>query len=352
MLVAVEKAHLQEKEIVLQVEKHESRGKEKDNQLTQSMRKTGGSRQTLEARQASAPQDVKQFFDTVYQVIDLLQSLEKEFAVTFTGAPDPEWCELFMRKGTRWTFGNGLLVVQGNMSFEHEDIIFWIAWALKVLGSIKTPGVVAGPGVFVTIEGIRYYPDLSFILEEHQDRVKASSVEPIPDVIFEVSSQSTYDHDHGRKLHAYQQAGVLEYWIVDRFEKVVTVWNRTSDGSYVSQRKKEGTIESQVIKGFHPQVEWFWQRPPTEEIIAKLFTPDELLLFLERAGLEKALKGIDDPSKILTYIGIERLAEAVDVTKLLQHVDVTRFADALQQLKQQHPEQFNKLKPILRELLE
>ena len=54
-----------------------------------------------------------------------------------------------------------------------------------------------------------------------------------PDLAVEVLSPSSTKHDRVLKFHAYQRAGVREYWIVDPDSKTVSV-HILEDGRYVS----------------------------------------------------------------------------------------------------------------------
>lgn len=45
-----------------------------------------------------------------------------------------------------------------------------------------------------------------------------------PDMVIEILSPSSSKHDRFVKFHLYRRAGVMEYWIVDPFEKSVQVY--------------------------------------------------------------------------------------------------------------------------------
>jgi Uma2 family endonuclease len=53
-----------------------------------------------------------------------------------------------------------------------------------------------------------------------------------PDLIVEIISPSTANHDVEYKFNIYQSAGVSEYWIVFPFEKVISVYMLNNSGRY------------------------------------------------------------------------------------------------------------------------
>jgi Uma2 family endonuclease len=58
-------------------------------------------------------------------------------------------------------------------------------------------------------------PDLMVILREHEHYISPSRIIGTPDLIVEIKSPTTAEHDRGVKRSLYQQYGVPEYWIVD-----------------------------------------------------------------------------------------------------------------------------------------
>lgn len=72
-------------------------------------------------------------------------------------------------------------------------------------------------------------PDLIVVCD--RNRVDARGVHGAPDMVIEILSSSTRQHDCLIKYNLYQQAGVKEYWIVDPDKKVVLV-HKLVDGQY------------------------------------------------------------------------------------------------------------------------
>ncbi len=81
--------------------------------------------------------------------------------------------------------------------------------------------VADGSEVYLS-EGNRFIPD--FMIVRDPGKLKADGVHGAPDLVVEVLSPSTSKNDFGKKMNAYERAGVREYWIVSPGEKFVEVF--------------------------------------------------------------------------------------------------------------------------------
>lgn len=72
-------------------------------------------------------------------------------------------------------------------------------------------------------------PDILVVCPEGKGTFRKGRVIGAPDLVIEVTSPSTARHDLIRKLHAYEKAGVREYWIVDPWNRRVVVYDFTSE---------------------------------------------------------------------------------------------------------------------------
>jgi Uma2 family endonuclease len=73
-------------------------------------------------------------------------------------------------------------------------------------------------------------PDLLFISNERSSIVEEKNIQGAPDLVVEIHSGSSRRIDRGVKKQAYEQWGVLEYWMLDPERKEAEVWERTSKG--------------------------------------------------------------------------------------------------------------------------
>jgi Uma2 family endonuclease len=53
-----------------------------------------------------------------------------------------------------------------------------------------------------------------------------------PDLVIEILSPESVARDQKEKFLLYEQAGVLEYWLVHPTDRIVTVFHRGADGAY------------------------------------------------------------------------------------------------------------------------
>lgn len=69
-----------------------------------------------------------------------------------------------------------------------------------------------------------------------------------PDLIVEILSPGNSRTEMKDKFELYQEAGVLEYWVVSPIERTIQVWKLTDEGIYIGlQPKVEGDIVTTPI---------------------------------------------------------------------------------------------------------
>ena len=88
-------------------------------------------------------------------------------------------------------------------------------------------------------------PDLCVICDE--SKLDTQGCNGAPDLIVEIISPNNKKHDIETKYNLYQEAGVLEYWIIEPQERIVLVYT-LKDGKYIGlQSKIEGNIIESVL---------------------------------------------------------------------------------------------------------
>lgn len=69
-----------------------------------------------------------------------------------------------------------------------------------------------------------------------------------PDLIIEILSPGNSRTEMKDKFELYQEAGVLEYWVVSPSEKTIQIWTLDEQGIYISRQPKvEGDIATTPI---------------------------------------------------------------------------------------------------------
>ncbi len=100
-------------------------------------------------------------------------------------------------------------------------------------------------------------PDLMVIKAEHDHIVTPTKVKGVPDLVVEVLSPSTRNHDCRRKKERYRKAGVHEYWIVDPDEHVVEQ-HLLEEGAYRLAGRCERVLRSALIPEIRIDLTLIW----------------------------------------------------------------------------------------------
>jgi Uma2 family endonuclease len=94
-------------------------------------------------------------------------------------------------------------------------------------------------------------PDVLFIRKERLAIVKEDAIEGAPDLVVEVLSPSTFYKDLRKKMTAYAQFGVQEYWIVDPETESIEICARRDEKLQLVRRFSSGeSVESALLPGF------------------------------------------------------------------------------------------------------
>ena len=165
-------------------------------------------------------------------------------------------------EGYRYELARGMLEVS-NIPAEPHGLIVW--WLLRLLGRYcdQNPGMVyrvgGSDGARIVIPGLKSgrHPDVSVLLrgttaDTHGDLQPALAIEVVS------PGASARRRDYATKRAEYLAYGLLEYWIVDRFEQKVTVLTR--DGDAWSERVFEGddSATGLVLPGFSARLADLW----------------------------------------------------------------------------------------------
>lgn len=99
-----------------------------------------------------------------------------------------------------------------------------------------------------------YVPDIAVIpaaleraLLEHPGSLDAYP-EPLL-LVIEIWSPSTGRYDIREKLPDYQARGDREIWYVHPYERTITIWRRSPDGSYIESVHRGGELRPESLPG-------------------------------------------------------------------------------------------------------
>ncbi len=116
-----------------------------------------------------------------------------------------------------------------------------------------------------------FQPDLAFYRAERRSAIRHNHVEGAPDLVVEVLSPSTAGRDTGPKFAAYEQHGVIEYWVLDPQTLGHRCYRRDGD-EMVEYAAGAAKIESIAVPGFFVLREWLdpERTPPILEALARI----------------------------------------------------------------------------------
>ena len=91
-------------------------------------------------------------------------------------------------------------------------------------------------------------PDIALICNE--ERITRKGIYGAPDFCIEIVSDSSRKRDYGIKVQKYMNAGVREYWIVDRKrEKIVCYWFEGEDAPEISMYTFRDKVPVRIYDG-------------------------------------------------------------------------------------------------------
>ena len=94
-------------------------------------------------------------------------------------------------------------------------------------------------------------PDILFISNERKRIITEANVQGAPDLAIEILSPSDPNRDKVLKREIYERHGVNEYWLVDPYDRNITVLLLEGDAYQTAGIYTEGdTLTSSTLSGF------------------------------------------------------------------------------------------------------
>lgn len=183
--------------------------------------------------------------------------LEPPYVLIKPGLGEDEFYAL-AGEDSDWEYLDGRLVMSP-ASDRHEDLFRFLLTLLSVFLDERGGGVVRGSRYPMRLdEKWSPEPDLFVVREEKLHLLKAQRLEGPADLVIEIASEGDPAFEVREKLPRYEEAGIPEVWVINRFDQLVLVKRKTATG-YTSQTIASGRLESQVVPGFWIEVGWLWQ---------------------------------------------------------------------------------------------
>jgi Uma2 family endonuclease len=163
-----------------------------------------------------------------------------------------DWLEL-PNDGWKYEIIDGVLYMSPPPLIVHQRLSIRISTLMHTYAERNQLGVVltAPCGVRLPGQPIPFEPDILFVKRERLAIVGERYVEGAPNLIVEILSPSNAAYDVETKFQVYQDAGVPEYWLVNPWEKTVTI-HHLVNGVYTSagQYGVEERVTSHELTGF------------------------------------------------------------------------------------------------------
>jgi Uma2 family endonuclease len=153
-----------------------------------------------------------------------------------------------------WELWDGVLVEKPLMSMKHDNVSFYLAFALANQLDRGAYRVNVNGGKTRHTPRNYFIPDVVVIPAalqlpfEDDPRAFNAFAEPLP-LVVEVWSPSTGAYDVATKLRGYRERGDAEIWFIHPYERTLTAWRRQPDGTYREDLYRGGLISVVSLPG-------------------------------------------------------------------------------------------------------
>ena len=155
-------------------------------------------------------------------------------------------------KDVRAELIDGVLIFLEAPTFTHQELITELLFEIKMyIRENKGPCRVLPSPLDVQLDcddRTIVQPDIALICRD--ERITRKGIYGAPDFCVEVVSDSSRKRDYGIKMQKYMNAGVREYWIVDRKrKKIVCYWFEGEDAPEISMYTFKDKVPVRVYDG-------------------------------------------------------------------------------------------------------
>ncbi len=171
-----------------------------------------------------------------------------------------------------WEFVRGELIMHSPATAEHQRIVGFLYRLLQGYCEARGWGeVLLSPAALRVLPDVIREPDVFVVPPEEVGKARGVPLEVRPALVVEVTSPATRGMDLGEKAAEYREAGIPEYWVVDR-ERGEVVVHRLRGAEVEVKRMQEGRLTSQAVPGFWLEVGWLFQEPlpPAEACLRRI----------------------------------------------------------------------------------
>ena len=147
---------------------------------------------------------------------------------------------------------DGELIFLETPTFTHQELVTELLFEIKLyIHKNKGPCRVLPSPLDVQLDcdnRTMVQPDIALICRN--ERITRKGIYGAPDFCIEIVSDSSRKRDYGVKMQKYMNAGVREYWIVDRKrEKVVCYWFEGEDAPEITMYSFRDRVPVRIYDG-------------------------------------------------------------------------------------------------------
>ena len=159
--------------------------------------------------------------------------------------------------GKRYQLLDGEMVPALSPTTRHQTILGRLSIALhEWVNSSQLGRVWVSPLDVILSDHDVVQPDLLFVSSGRANIVTEANVQGAPDLVVEILSPATAQHDREYKRTLYSRHGVREYWLVDPEEDMVEVWTESDSesgtGLVLAAAYQSGdTLASPLLEGLN-----------------------------------------------------------------------------------------------------
>ena len=153
----------------------------------------------------------------------------------------------------RYQLLDGDLILAPAPTIRHQRILRRLAVLLDELAVENGLGeVFLAPCDVVLSNYDVFQPDILFVSNERRGLITEANIQGAPDLVVEILSPATAQHDREYKRTLYSRHGVREYWLVDPEEDSVEVWTESGTGLVQTAAFQLGdTLASPPLEGLN-----------------------------------------------------------------------------------------------------
>jgi Uma2 family endonuclease len=162
---------------------------------------------------------------------------------------------------------DGVIYMASPESLEANELFLWLITVIGLYVRKRKLGNVYGSRVACRLDDKNApEPDILFVAERNRDRLHRGGVEGPPDLAMEIVSPESVERDYDKKRRQYEHFKIPEYWIIDEYERKVTLLRLDARGKYREVALRKGMCHSQALEGFWLDPNWLWQDPFPDEL--------------------------------------------------------------------------------------